>query len=274
MTRTRTLVILILTGAADARGQLLVGNDDFTGGTNAWHIDLASEQASPLWGAGMPEVWGMAASPQGSVYVSSGVGYWSGPFPAVPTRVGDFTVNGVTVSMVGLAWDPAQGTLYGSRNTSTADAPEGLYQIDPATGVASLVLAVSPALDFDLGGLDYNPDDGYLYAADDASGGAGTGLFRIDLAAGSLTRIAAYPAGETDIDGLAIGGGRAYLIEDEPGDSIHVYDFGAGAYLADIANPMPSAQTFAGGAFIPEPATLGLLCVAAGWIASRRPRPA
>lgn len=270
MTRATAILMTLGLGAAAGRAQLIVGNDDFTGGTNAWHIDLGSNQASPLWGGGSPEVWGMAAAPDGTLYVSSGVGFWSGQFPAAPARIGDFTVDGVAVSFVGLAWDSLNGRLYGSRNTSTAGAPEGVYQIDPATGAATLALAAAPAIDYDLGGLDFNPDDGFLYATDDAAGGGGTGLFRVDLTGGSLTRVAAYPAGETDIDGLAIGDGRAYLIEDEPGNSIHVYDFVAGTYLADIPNPMPDAQTFAGGAYLPEPGTCCLFLVALGWSARRR----
>jgi hypothetical protein len=69
---------------------------------------------------------------------------------------------------------------------------------------------------------------------------------------GSLTLIAAYPNGETDIDGLAISDdGRAFLITDAPGD-IYVYDFNTMTYTAPISNPWTSSENFSGGAWVTD----------------------
>jgi hypothetical protein len=67
---------------------------------------------------------------------------------------------------------------------------------------------------------------------------------------GTVTAIAAYPAGETDLDALAIdNNGRAYLVPDQPG-SIYVYDLIGGSYLAPFANPWTTAEIFSGAAYI------------------------
>jgi hypothetical protein len=64
-----------------------------------------------------------------------------------------------------------------------------------------------------------------------------------------VTLIAPYPDGQTDIDGLAIGEGRAYLLVDEPG-SIYVWDFGGATYVAPLNNPWTESETFAGAAWL------------------------
>ena len=68
-----------------------------------------------------------------------------------------------------------------------------------------------------------------------------------------------YPAGRTDIDGLAVGNGVAYLVEDEAGNTIHPYDLNAGAYLPSLLSPMQTSEIFSGAAYvIPEPSGLAL----------------
>ena len=70
------------------------------------------------------------------------------------------------------------------------------------------------------------------------------------LGAGTVTNVAAYPdPAETDIDGLAVGDGRAYLIpdDDSPG-LIYVYDFASGSFVTPLTAPWgATADTFSGG---------------------------
>ena len=65
---------------------------------------------------------------------------------------------------------------------------------------------------------------------------------------GSTTLVVAYPGGETDIDGLAYGEGKLYLITDEPGD-IYVYNVGTASWDTPIANPWTSIGIFCGGSY-------------------------
>ncbi len=156
--------------------------------------------------------------------------------------------------MVGLAW--ANGGLYSSRNI----ANEAIYSIDLTTQVATVLFDYADA-DYDFGGLAYNPDDGLFYGTNDDATPNGSGLYSIDaFGGGAITLVTPYPAGETDIDGLAVGNGVAYLVEDEAGMSIHPYDLVGGAYLPDLMSPMQTSEVFSGAAFVvPEPGCLALL---------------
>ena len=66
----------------------------------------------------------------------------------------------------------------------------------------------------------------------------------------------AYPAGQTDIDGLAVSDdGYAYLVIDEPG-FIYVYDLVGGAYVAPLTDPWTTSEVFSGGACMVPPAAI------------------
>jgi hypothetical protein len=104
----------------------------------------------------------------------------------------------------------------------------------------------------DMGGLAVDPSTGFFYATDD---GSTDSLVRINMD-GTVTPIAPYPTGETDIDGLAISNdGRAFLITDQPGN-IYVYDLVADAYLPPFANPWTTSETFSGGTWIQAPSAM------------------
>lgn len=190
------------------------------------------------------------------VYLSSGSTFhhWPVGAPSV-TTIGNFTssVDGATLSMVTLGMH--QGMLVAGRNISSTNNPEGLYEIDPVTGVATLLEAYADAAGTDIGGLDSDPVTGLLYGTNDAS--ANRGLVQIPLdGSGTYTIVAPYPAGETDIDGLAVGtDGRAYMIEDDSvgaAGSIHVFDLDSTTYLTPIPTPWATSETFAAGAWIYE----------------------
>ena len=258
-------LLLVAAGPA-AEAALLVGNDTSAGGgvTNAWSVDVGTSASTVLWGDSNPGVWGMTINPAtDTVYVADGSQLYAGPVspgsnPGLLGTIRD--VAGAEIAVVSLTW--ANGSLYTSRNI----ANEAIYHIDVPTRVASVVLDYTDA-DYDFGGLGYNPADGLFYGVNDTVAPFGSGLYSIDVfGGGAITLVTAYPAGETDIDGLAIGDNIAYLVEDEAGDTIHRYDLIAGAYLTPLTSPMVSSETFSGAAWlagdappVPESAALGLL---------------
>ncbi|MCB8916394.1 MAG: hypothetical protein H6666_00590 [Ardenticatenaceae bacterium] len=194
------------------------------------------------------QVWGSAYdSVNDLMYFNNGSTLYSWP-------VGSGTINtlgtivdpvGATQSMVGLAF--YNGQLYGVKNI----ANEAIWAIDTNTLVATVFIDYADA-DFDLGGFAADPNTGEFYATNDDTTPNGSGLFRINPD-GSGTLIAPYPAGQTDIDGLAVSDdGYAYLVIDEPG-FIYVYDLVGNAYTTPLDNPWTSSEVFSGGAYIVQP---------------------
>jgi uncharacterized repeat protein (TIGR01451 family) len=223
-----------------AGGPLFVGVDDTT--VPAYRIDTTSSAATVAF-SGF-QVWGAAFDAVGDrILFNNGSTLYEWPIGGAVNTLGTI-VDGMAVSqtMTGLAFH--NGTLYACRNI----ANEAIYTINTTTLVASVFIDYVDA-DFDCGGLAVNPGDGMVYMTNDDATPLGSGLFRMNMD-GSGTLITAYPAGQTDIDGLAIGDGRAYLVIDEPG-SIFVWDFGTAAYLAPLTNPWTTSETFSAGAFIP-----------------------
>lgn len=267
----KTIVLLCVLGLVSvANAQLFVGYDETSssGNTQAWEVKPGGG-STPLWG-GVIDVWGLGADPATmTLHISGGVDYWTYDIAGggAPVEVGTFTdPAGSSLSMVGLTF--GGGSLYGWRNGSVGS--EGIYKIDP-TGAS--VIAVAPdTTAYDFGGLGYNPADRLFYGSNDStSAPSGRGIYSIDVfGSGDINFVAAYPAGETDIDGLAVGNGIVYLVEDETGDTIHPYDLGAGSYLASMTSPFESNEIFSGAAYIPEPATLTALAIGALALLRRR----
>ncbi|MBX3059023.1 MAG: choice-of-anchor J domain-containing protein [Anaerolineae bacterium] len=222
---------------------LFVGVDDAA--TPAYQIDVITNNFLPVfsgvqvWGAGYDEV-------NNVVYFNSGATLYEWPVGGVINQLGVITdPAGATQSMVALAF--YDGTLYGTKNI----ANEAVYIIDPVTQIATVYIDYVDA-DYDFGGLAIDPNTGEFYATNDDLTPFGSGLFRINLD-GTATFIAPYPAGQTDLDGLAISPeGLAYLVPDEPG-LIYVYDLTAGAYVAPLNNPWTTAEVFSGATWIWEP---------------------
>ncbi|MEM9703022.1 MAG: hypothetical protein AAF907_11335, partial [Planctomycetota bacterium] len=165
----------------------------------------------------------------------------------------------------GLAVDPVSGTLYGSETS------DNLYTIDPITGLVTnlgdVTVGGSAAM---LGGLDWDEVGGRLLATDD---GAADALIEIDLTTLVGSVITPYPtrpggSTETDVDGLAVGRGVAYLTNDFNGDGIYRYDLATDTFLSGLPTNYAANGITSGGAFIrtvaavPEPATTGLLGLA------------
>ena len=218
---------------------LFVGVDDVT--VTQQLGDTAGNWVDAFVGA---QVWGSAYDPDNNkIYFNDGVTLYEWPIGGSINMLGTITdPAGASLSMVGLAF--YGGTLYSVRNV----ANEAVYTIDLTTLVATVYIDYVDA-DYDFGGLAADPNTGNLYATNDDATPNGAGLYLINLD-GTATLIDAYPAGQTDIDGLAVGdNGVAYLVIDEPG-SIYPYDLVGGAYLPEFANPWTTSEVFCGGAWI------------------------
>jgi uncharacterized repeat protein (TIGR01451 family) len=255
------LALMVSAGAAgSANAQLIAGSGSATAPSSGYAYNFGTNSWVPLFSGA--EVWGITADNANNrlLIASSGNRLLSWPYSdlgnnTVPTTIGTFTFNAASTNFVGLAMNPANGLLYGVRNI----AVEAVYQIDPTTAVATSLFTYATSLD--LGGLEFNPADGFLYATNDAGGTAVSGLYRIDLAAQTVTRVIGFPlftgsgtAAAPDIDGLGVGalpGGdmKGYYIVDEPGQT-GVYNFVTNANESPLTNPWPASYTFSGGAWV------------------------
>lgn len=270
-----TLAIAAAPSAATA--QLIVGNDQ-TGTATIYNVDVTSGVATPIYSASTNEAkpWGMAYDgATNTLYWNNGSTLYSSPFgpTLTPITVGTMMFNAATVNFVALGF--SNGLLYGTRNIAT----EAVYSIDPGTLQASQVY-VHPST-FDYGGLDFDATNGQLYGLNDATGApGGRGLFEINLPGMTDTLRAPYPAGETDIDGLAVHNGLAYYVTDGPNTTqanFYVFDIATGLQVGTLPSPFTGSGTFSAGTFvapIPEPTSLALVGLSAGglWIARRRRR--
>ncbi len=219
---------------------LLVGVDDAN--TPAYqiapltNISITAFSGAQVWGAAYDQVNNL-------VYFNSGATLYEWPVGGTINPLGTIVdPAGATQSMVGLAF--YNGQLYGTKNI----ANEAIWAIDPTTLIATVYIDYADA-DLDCGGFAADPNNGTFYCTNDDATPYGAGLLIINQDA-SVTPVAPYPAGQTDIDGLAVSDdGFAYLVIDEPG-FIYVYDFAAGAYTAPLTNPWTTAEVFSAGAWI------------------------
>ncbi|HEY6564053.1 MAG TPA: hypothetical protein VIY86_06125, partial [Pirellulaceae bacterium] len=144
------LSVFAFAGTPEVRGQLIVGNDQ--GGTaSIYNVNPTTGVATPIYTSSTSEAkpWGMAYdSGSNTLYWNNGSVLFSSPFGAVltPTNLGTITFNAAAASFVGLGF--RNGKLLGTRNIAT----EAVYEIDPATLIATQ-LYVHPST-FDFGGLD------------------------------------------------------------------------------------------------------------------------
>lgn len=157
---------------------------------------------------------------------------------------------GNDISIDGLAYDTVNGVLYGTRTLGSGGLPEGLFAIDLTTGVLTLVLDYAdPSSSFTIGAIDYNADDGLIYLADDDDTG-GRWIYSVDPSNPTgLTEVVQFPAGVTDVDGLAAGGGKIFLLTDNAnanGGVHHIYDLASGTFsTADSPYPAPAGSPIA-----------------------------
>lgn len=226
---------------------LIVGtstNFSSSGIHDVFEVDVINNTSSsllplfPVWGATYDAANDrvLFTSSQGSA-ASVGDQLWELPTGGSLNNLGTIVDGaGAPQRMDGLAI--SNGTLYGSLAGGIGD---GLWTIDPNTLVATLVYGFANSVS----GIDADPNTGVIYGVNDSTGN----LVTIDPA-GSMSNVTPYPAGQTDIDGLAISDdGYAYLVTDEPG-SVYVYNLNTNAYETPLTNPWGAADTFSGGAYI------------------------
>jgi len=242
-----------------ANAQLIVGVDAGTGNVCAWHVDLATNATTPLWSG--TDVWGLTCDdPNRKIYCNDGTpmhvwDYGAGP---TTTNLGNpiSTVDGAAILFASLASDPTTpGRLWGGRNTNSATNPEGIYTIDVSVTPPQVTPLFLPGVtSYDWGGLGFNPANGKFYMTSDvAPSGVGGGLFEIDTTAGTITKLSAYPSGETDIDGCEVINGKVWLVGDDAGQTLYSWDIALGAYdAATLTSPSPFSETFSGAGFAPN----------------------
>jgi hypothetical protein len=219
---------------------LFVGVDEATVFTH--EVGTDSGLHIPLWDGSEP--WAATYVPQTTgtqaLFFSQGSEIWGSFDGAPPGFFCDVTETGTgnAISPVGMAWNSVDNLMMVSRNIGV----EGIWM--SGTCEMSLVIAFDPTLG-DLGGLAFDGQTNTIYATNDDPDLLG--IVEVDPS-GTLTLVAPYPAGETDIDGLAYGEGKLFLVTDEPGD-IYVYDLDAGAYVSPLPGPWTTSEIFSGAAF-------------------------
>lgn len=277
--------------ASAARAQaiddgVVVGNDVVNDGLHirrngAW-------ERLPFFGP----VWGLASDPAScTLYIASartlpsgrGIGVLHRLVAGNPTAeqlpdLTAFTTTGETalITVVGLAFRPTAegGELIGYRSvtgTPEGDVPEGFYRINPSTGFCTPLWRFPTAdrAKWDFGGIDFDISTGVLWGANDNSavGVAGRvpGLYRINLGTGTFTLAAGYPSAAQyvntgidvrDIDGLAAGDGRVWLVPDEANTTHRPFNALTNSFAASADIPTPFfatnlQATFSAGAFAP-----------------------
>lgn len=254
VTRVKSFCTFTIAAASTFAGaQLIVGNDQ-TGVTSLYKIDVNTKVATPILSenSNRTKPWGMAADNVNSIlYWNNGSTLYSATYSSllgtpVINQVA-MTYNAASVNFVALAFDPINQQLLGTRNIAT----ESVYIINPLTGVCTIKHSHPTAFDF--GGLDC-AEDGTLYGlSDTAPTGSVRGLYRIESDV-SQVFIAGYPAGETDIDGLAVGNGRAYYVTDGPNTAqanFYVYDIASATQVDTIPSPFTGSGTFCAAAWAP-----------------------
>lgn len=246
----RLLAATVFCASVSAQAQLFVGADDTAIPGRVGNVSgFPTVSWAPIFNGF--EVWGAAFNPESRVlYFNDFDTVYAAQWPAYfPGQVCTTLFNGVSRSVTGLAYGNSK--LYGWHAGSTA-APastRGIYEINLVTGDATLVVATP---NFDFGGIDFNATDGLIYGANDSlSATGGRGLFKIDPILGSITKVANYPASQTDLDGLAVGGGHAYLMSDDTG-VCYRYDLaqGTGGTYQNFSSPFSTVETFSGAAWI------------------------
>ncbi len=250
------LALVLLTSARPASAQLLVSEDDPT--EPIWAVDVVTNQATPVlqgFGAGAMAVDGNTNT---LYFMPNTVTLykWDLDTPAAPPTLVGNTVNtaGQNLSVTGLAFDNANNKLYASRTLDSSSGPEGFYEVNPATGVSTLKFGVT-ASQFDFGGFDYDATTGNFYANSDVGA---AGVYRVDFATNNVQFVTSYPAtsdNPPDIDGLAVGGGKVYLVEDravQTGGRVYVYNLASNAYEPALQTPWFFNEIFAGATYIPN----------------------
>lgn len=281
-----------------ASAQLVFGTTTPTAGNPAAiHLDVTTGQTTTLWGpTGNKKVNGLAADPVGQkLYANDAarLNVWNyGSVGTSPTFIaGMYRTNGTTTSATGfsgLAW--ANGKLYGSTSFASSVFTRGIYEIPLVPNGSNQLITTQVWAEpvnsgsLQLEGLEFNAANGLFYGVQAAEGTFNgvtltRGLFTIDVfGTGAMTKIANFPAGQTRIDGLAIGGGKAWLTQQTGASNIveiFPYDLTTGTYGTTISFALTDGTNRATGAtwapgVVPEPVSMTGLAAVATMLRRRR----
>ncbi|MGD9689745.1 MAG: lamin tail domain-containing protein [Phycisphaerales bacterium] len=210
-------------------------------------IDVASGGTETFF---MGEVRALAADDADRVfYFSSGTGFWRVSYDdmANPVQIGTFSGPITTVSG-GMAFDPIRRRLIASTTSS-------FYEVNRQTGAVTLLRAVGSG---DFTGIEYDAVNDRVVATNDSTsttnGLVGRGLYRLDV---NSTEVPVFISGypfvngatlDTDIDGLAYGGGRWYPVADQT-TWFYTFDEGTLSYLDNLPTNFVTDRTNAGAAY-------------------------
>jgi len=242
-----------------ANAQLIVGNDATSG--QLYVIDLMFP-ANTRSLVGTPttdfQVDGLAADNTNGIlyWIDSGSRFLRAPIVSSGTLsqtfIANLTVGGTTTSFVSLAYDSTDNVLVAYRNSASATT-EGFYSVDTTTGVCTL-LALAAATSDNYAGLDYDPVTDAFYGTNENSTLANRGLYRVNKpwTAPTFTFLDEYPDADTNVDGTAVGAGRAYLVNDAAAQGAFPYNITTGSFETTIS-PLPytATGTDSGGAWAP-----------------------
>ncbi len=244
------------------RAQLVVGNDA-PGSSSIYYIDLASGNSTALYTGTdfKAKPWGIAADNYNNMlYWCHGTKLMRASFASLrsvsPTIVeGPMRLASGSqppISFVELAFNPATYKLIGSTNVPT----KALYEIDPVTRLAKPLYTFGSSFDF--GGLDCDASGNIFGINDIQTSHLSAPLHRslYQISSNAPTHKLDAPDSEFDIDGLAIGSGKAYLVTDGPSNmqgQIHTYNLATGFQeMGVIPSPFVPAATFSGASFAPN----------------------
>lgn len=306
----RTLILVPAVAAAvvasGASAQLVFGTTTTnTSNPSAIYLDVTSGTTTTLWNsAAQKKVNGLAADTvNGRLYSNDAarLNKWEyGSVGTTPTLIGgmyrtndnvSFTATGVS----GLAF--ANNKLYGTTSFGSTVFKRGIYEINTTPDGAGRCVMTAVWTDptgigtvsgtSDFGGIDFNIADGKFWVTNstDTTGTGGTyqrAIYTVDaLGSGAMVKVADFPVGHNQIDGLAIGGGYAWLTEQAPSSAtVNIFGFNLATLQYDKSFTFTladSTQRASGAAWapnayltIPAPATGMLLAFGLCGAARRR----
>lgn len=276
--------------ASNASAQLVFGTTTANiANPAAVYLDVNTLQTTTWWNsASQKKVNGIAADhAQGRIYANDAarLNIWSyGQVGIAPTLIaGMYRTDGVNIAPTGvdgLAF--ANGTLYASTSFGSTIFDRGIYTVNTTpNGNGQCILSPlwldptgvgSSSGTIQFGDIDYNPADNKFWVVNgtDTTGSGGTyerAIYTVDaFGSGAMTKVVNFPAGRTQIDGLAIGGGRVWLTEQDPANArvnIYPYNPTTGLYESTIYFALTdSSQRASDATWIPTPGAASLLGLA------------
>lgn len=293
---TATLVAAAVGSTASA--QLVFGTTTTsTSNPAAVYLDVSTGTTQTLWNsASNKKVNGIAYDhAAGRIYANDAarLNYWPmGSIGVAPTLIAGMYRTNDNITFVATGVDglcSVNGNLYGSTSFGSTIYDKGIYKINttpdgmPTNHCVMTPLWLDPtgvgtySGDITFGDIEFNYADGLFWCANTSNVGVMTpGIYTVDaFGSGAITKVASFPAGRTNVDGLTIGGGRVWLTEQvKEINAVSIYPFNpaTGLYDATINFALTDGTNRASDAtWVPTPGA-GALLALAGLAGLRRRR--